>query len=94
MAEIRVQEKQGPGMWAWVIGAIVLLLIVLAVITMTRGDDRQVETWEATPPPATEPVTQPPVGEPRATPPVGAEPGAPGAPVTDPGVEPTPPPGP
>jgi hypothetical protein len=87
MAEIQVQEKRGPDMWVWLVGAIVLALLIWAFVSMMRGGDPAPEQWEATPPTADQPAGQtvPPgtFGDPADP---GADPAVPGATGVDPGA--------
>jgi hypothetical protein len=53
MAEINV-EKAGRNVWPWVIGALAVILLVVALVSLLSNDDPNVEIRQATPeaPPA------------------------------------------
>jgi hypothetical protein len=55
VADINVQKKSGPGMWPWIIGALVLVLVVWGIAEMTRDDH---DTATAADPVMTEPAAE------------------------------------
>jgi hypothetical protein len=80
VADINIQEKRGPGIWPWIIGALVLVLIVWGVTQMTR-DDHDAGT-AADQPGMTAPAAERAPGEPAP----GTRPGAADPGTTTPGT--------
>ncbi len=49
MADIDVERRGGRNVWPWVIGALALVLLVAALVSLLGGGEPDVEVRQATP---------------------------------------------
>lgn len=97
MADIDIQKKQGPGMWPWIVGVLVLAVVVWGVLEMTGNGRTAADGPDMTAPPAAEQAPVEPQTPTSPQTPGDAWPQDPQAvpetqpPATDPRTDPQPP---